>query len=88
MTSKGDYKEAYVWIWLPGEIKPVVAGILQRVGTQLLFNYGRSYLARENAVSIYEPELPLQQGEIPLVDDLSMPGSIGMHPLILGVGAS
>ena len=76
MTSKDDYNEAYVWIWLPGETKPVVAGILQRVGTQLLFNYGRSYLARENAISIYEPELPLQPGEIPLADDLSMPGSI------------
>ena len=76
MTSKGDYKEAYVWIWLPGETKPVVAGILQRVATQLLFNYGRSYLARENAISIYEPELPLQKGEIPLASDLAMPGSI------------
>jgi serine/threonine-protein kinase HipA len=78
MTSKDkdDYKEAYVWIWLPGKTKPVVAGILQRVGTRLLFNYGRSYLARENAISIYEPELPLQSGEIPLADGLSMPGSI------------
>jgi serine/threonine-protein kinase HipA len=76
MTSKDDYKEAYVWIWLPGETKPVVAGILQLVGTQLLFNYGRSYLARENAISIYEPELPLQPGEISLAGDLSMPGSI------------
>ena len=76
MTSKDDYKEAYVWIWLPGETQPVVAGVLQRVGTRLLFNYGRSYLARDNAISIYEPELPLQQGEIPLADDLSMPGSI------------
>src|SRR5271165_5604680 len=76
MTSRDDYKEAYVWIWIPGETKPVVAGVLQRVRTQLLFNYGRSYLARENAISIYEPELPLQPGEIPLADDLSMPGSI------------
>jgi len=69
MTSKDDYKEAYVWIWLPGETKPVVAGILQP-------NYGRSYLARENAISIYQPELPLQPGEIPLAHHLSMPGSI------------
>jgi len=76
MTSKDDYKEAYVWIWLPGKMKPVVAGVLQRVGTQLLFNYGRSYLARKDAISIYEPELPLQQGAISLADGLSMPGSI------------
>src|ERR1700721_2127464 len=76
MISKDDYKEAYVWIWLPGETTPVVAGVLQRVGNQLLFNYGRSYLVRENAISIYDPELPLQAGEIPLADGLSMPGSI------------
>lgn len=91
MTSKNDYKEAYVWIWLPGETKPIVAGILQRVGTRLLFNYGRSYLARENAISIYEPELPLQPGEIPLANDLSMPGSIrdaspdAFNGLLIGV---
>jgi serine/threonine-protein kinase HipA len=76
MTSKDNYKEAYVWIWLQDETKPVVAGILQRVGAQLLFNYGRSYLARENAISIYDPELPLRAGEIPLADGLSMPGCI------------
>jgi serine/threonine-protein kinase HipA len=76
MTSKDTYTEAYVWIWLPDETKPIVAGILQRVGTKLLFNYGRSYLARENAISIYEPELPLQAGEIPLAEGLSMPGCI------------
>jgi serine/threonine-protein kinase HipA len=76
MTSKDDYKQAYVWIWLPGETKPVVAGVLQRVDHQLLFNYGKSYLARKNAISIYTPELPLQPGELPLVDGLSMPGCI------------
>src|ERR1700723_1954547 len=76
MISKDGYREAYVWIWLPGETRPVVAGVLQRVGNQLLFNYGRSYLARENAISIYEPELPLQAVEIPLADGLSMPGCI------------
>lgn len=75
-TSKDEYKEAYVWIWLPGETKPVVAGILQRVGGRLLFNYGRSYLARENAIPIYEPELPLLAGEIPLAEGLAMPGCI------------
>jgi serine/threonine-protein kinase HipA len=76
MTSNGDYKEAYVWIWLPGEAKPVVAGILQRDEDRLLFNYGKSYLARKNAISIYDPELPLQSGHIPLADGLSMPSCI------------
>lgn len=54
--------EAYVWIWLPGDTKPVVAGLLTRNGDRLVFNYGRSYLNRENAIAIYTPELPLQAG--------------------------
>ena len=76
MTSKGEPTEAYVWIWLPQETVPVVAGLLTRVGRQLLFNYGKSYLNRENAISIYEPELPLRAGDIPLLDGLSMPSCI------------
>jgi serine/threonine-protein kinase HipA len=64
MISKDDYKEAYVWIWLPGETKPVVAGVLQRDEDRLLFNYGKSYLARKNAISIYDPELPLRSGDM------------------------
>ena len=76
MISKDDYKEAYVWLWLPGETKPVVAGVLQRDEDRLLFNYGKSYLARKNAISIYDPELPLRSGDIPLMDGLTMPGCI------------
>ena len=76
MTSKVESGEAYVWIWLPNETVPVVAGLLTKVGNELHFNYGRSYLARENAISIYEPELPLEPGEIPLLDGLSMPSCI------------
>jgi serine/threonine-protein kinase HipA len=75
-TSKAEYKEAFVWIWLPGETQPVVAGVLTRVGSRLLFNYGKSYLRRQNAIAIYLPELPLQSGDIPLAPGLSMPGSI------------
>jgi serine/threonine-protein kinase HipA len=76
MTSKNEYEEAFVWIWLPGEVQPVVAGVLARIGQQLLFNYGKSYLARKNAIAIYNPELPLQAGELPLAPGLSMPGCI------------
>jgi serine/threonine-protein kinase HipA len=76
MTSSDGYSEAYVWIWLPGETAPVVAGLLTKVGRQLLFNYGKSYLKRANAISIYEPELPLQAGDIPLREGLSMPSCI------------
>ena len=62
MTSKSAPTEAYVWVWLPGETTPVVAGRLASAGDQLQFNYGRSYLARKDAVSLYEPELPLKPG--------------------------
>lgn len=58
MTSEQRYAEAYVWALLPGQTQRVVAGRLAREGRSFLFNYGRSYLAREEAVSLYEPELP------------------------------
>lgn len=75
MTSSG-YSEAYVWIWLPGAVDPVVAGRLEALGTALVFNYAASYLARPNAMAIYGPELPLRQGALPLPEGLDMPGSI------------
>lgn len=69
--------EAFVWIWLPGQTTPVVAGRLAKAadGTYA-FNYGQSYLARTNAISLYERELPLQTGALPLLPGLSMPGCI------------
>lgn len=76
MISEQPYTEAFVWIWLPGETAPVVAGRLAPAGDQLLFNYGRSYLARDNAIALYEPELPLQRGTLPLPTGLSMPSCI------------
>lgn len=77
MISKGKrHDEAYVWIWLPGETSPVIAGRVYAEGDALRFNYGRSYLDRPNAISIYPPELPLQPGELALLPGLSMPGCI------------
>ena len=80
MISSTGYKEAYVWIWLPGETGPVVAGRLEAGNGHVLFNYGRSYLERVNdarpAIPIHEPELPLAAGEMPLLNGLSMPGCI------------
>lgn len=79
MTSK-PAKEAFVWIWLPGETAPVVAGRLEATGREIIFNYGRSYLERvadtPAAVSIYEPELPLRPGALPLPGGLAMPSCI------------
>lgn len=72
--------EAFVWIWLPQETTPVIAGKLEVDNDKILFNYGKSYLARIHdekvAVSIYEPELPLKAGVLPLLEGLSMPSCI------------
>ena len=68
--------EAYVWIWLPGQVAPVVAGRLAPTAQGLQFNYGRSYLARDDAIALYTPELPLQRGSLPLLPGLSMPGCL------------
>lgn len=76
MTSEKNLDEVYVWIWLPGEIEPVVAGLLSRSGRTFVFNYGRSYLERRTAISIYEPELPLQAGVLPLPAGLLIPSSL------------
>jgi serine/threonine-protein kinase HipA len=76
MTSSLEATEAYVWVWLPGETGPVVAGKLARQGDQLHFNYGKSYLGRENAVALYDRELPLRSGRLPLLPGLSMPGCL------------
>lgn len=78
--SRAD-KEAFVWIWLPETIEPVVAGKLEADDQgSVQFNYGKSYLERVNANSpampIYEPELPLKKGVLPLLDGLTMPGCI------------
>jgi len=79
-SLKNKSREAFVWIWLSGEIEPIVAGRLEADNANLLFNYGKSYLERINdtkpAIAIYEPELPLKGGTLPLLDGLNMPGCI------------
>lgn len=81
MTSNLDHQQAFVWIWLPDAVEPVVAGKLTQDGQTLLFNYGRSYLERTdleqgNAIAIYEPELPLQAGLLRPFDGMNMPSCI------------
>lgn len=76
MNSSRNPKELYVWIWLPGETEPVVAGKLTAQGTTYIFNYGRSYLNRDNAIPLYDGELPLRRGLIPLLPGLAMPGCL------------
>ncbi|WP_336778346.1 type II toxin-antitoxin system HipA family toxin [Pantoea sp. USHLN256] len=76
MTSEQHFREAYVWIWLPGETHPVVAGRLETEGDTLLFNYGRSYLQRENRIPLNPNELPLRTGIIPPLNGLKIAGCI------------
>ncbi len=75
MTTS-EPREAFVWTWLPGSEVPVVAGRLETVGDLVEFNYGRSYLAREDAIALYLPELPLQPGRQPPLDGLRIAGCI------------
>jgi serine/threonine-protein kinase HipA len=77
MTSKPESaKEAYVWIWLPDEIAPVVAGRIEADGDRYVFNYGKSYLDRSDRMPIYLPELPLEAGTINPEEGLSMAGAL------------
>jgi serine/threonine-protein kinase HipA len=70
MTS--EPRRAFVWVWLPGETDPVVAGRLDGDGALMTFTYGQSYLAREDSIALYLPELPLGRGPIsPLVGDVA-----------------
>ncbi|MBL1260398.1 MAG: HipA domain-containing protein [Thiotrichaceae bacterium] len=74
--SSNPYTQAFVWIWLPGQTEPVVAGKLTLDGQHLLFNYGKRYLERNNAMAIYEAELPLKSGAQGLLAGLNMPNCI------------
>lgn len=77
MTSKlAQRNEAFVWIWLPDQTEPVVAGRIAQDKDRYVFNYGASYLNRNDAIPIYEPELPLGRGLIEPLPGLSMASSL------------
>jgi serine/threonine-protein kinase HipA len=76
MPSERQDDETYVWIWLPNQTDPVIAGLLSRSGKEFVFNYGQSYLRRPDAIAIYHPELPLKAGRLPLLPGLIMPNCI------------
>jgi serine/threonine-protein kinase HipA len=70
MTS--EQQPAFVWIWLPGAVDPVVAGRLDSDDELVTFTYGRSYLEREDRLALYLPELPLRRGPIaPLTGEIA-----------------
>ena len=59
-----DPKSLYVWMWLPGQSTPVVAGqVVRNEDTQVIhFGYGRSFRNNPRAFPIFTPDLPLQEG--------------------------
>ena len=59
MTSDSG---AFVWVWLPGATAPVVAGAVRQEGSELRFNYGRSYLQRPDSIALQPDGLPLVSG--------------------------
>lgn len=70
----------FVWVWLPGRVEPVPAGVLERhagVGASdaVTFAYGRSYLAAGHP-PLYLPELPLRSGRQEPPPQLDTPGVI------------
>lgn len=74
MTS--EPQEAYVWVWLPDQLDPVVAGRLYESSGHLMFHYGRHYLERDNAIALHWPELPLRRGAIAPLPGLSIHGCL------------
>jgi serine/threonine-protein kinase HipA len=56
MTS--EPKSLFVWIWLPGQNVPVVAGqVVRNEDTAVIhFGYARSYRKNPNAIPIFTPD--------------------------------
>lgn len=75
-TSELSADGVFVWTWLPGHREPVVAGRVEMRGGRMRFGYGASYLVREDAISLYGPELPLRPGWIEPRGALTMPGCL------------
>lgn len=89
MTSETTPHQAFVWAWLPGQLAPVVTGVLAATGTTyaaqpvLAFHYARSYLARPDAMSLFTAELPLRPGRFSPTDPSSgsvVPGMTALTP--------
>lgn len=72
MTSE----RVFVWTWLPGSDEPVVAGAVELRGDTMPFVYAASYRNRAEAISLYQPELPLQSGTIQPLPGLAIAGAI------------
>lgn len=68
--------QAFAWTWLPAATEPVLAGRIDAAGPVHSFTYARSYRLRPDAMSLFEPELPLRQGAISPSRDLTVAGCL------------
>ncbi|RFA12582.1 hypothetical protein B7R21_09550 [Subtercola boreus] len=66
--------ELYVWTWLSGQTEPVLAGRVNQVGPLATFTYAMRYRTRPDAISLFEPELPLRPGLQDPLDGLDIAG--------------
>lgn len=66
-------KSAFIWIWLPDQTNPVVAGQLMQQGDGYAFIYGKSYRERLDA-------MPLSPFELPLTDETFVPTGMKIMP--------
>lgn len=60
-NSVKNIKEAYIWIWLPSSVEPIVCGKLEKHKGKYYFVYGKSYLSNKNAISLSPVELELSE---------------------------
>ena len=68
---------AYLWLFPPGQAEPVVCGVVAWNGAEYVFRYGKSYLARPDAIPLSIPGRPLGEltGE-PYVLDHELSGAV------------
>lgn len=52
-------ERAYIWVFLPGHTAPVICGVVAWDGAEHVFRYGKSYLARSDAMPLSIPGRPL-----------------------------
>jgi hypothetical protein len=71
--------EAFVWVWLPGAVDPVVAGRAWQAGHQGLVPLWPE-LERADAIALFPPELPLGADPIAPLAGLSIAGCLNDGP--------
>jgi serine/threonine-protein kinase HipA len=64
MMTVEEPNDAFVWTWPSDSTDPVLAGRIDGADDLVTFTYEPEYLARQDAVPLYLPELPLTSSPI------------------------